>query len=321
MRRGAIVLHEHSSNHNGCGHSRGGNKKGLTVALVITLGVMVAELAGGWLTNSLALLSDAGHMLGDAGALALSLLAARFAARPASPRKSYGYRRFEVLAALANGVTLLVIAGLILWEAGRRFAAPPVVASGPMMAVAFVGLAANAASAWVLLHQGDVKGNINLRGAYLHVIGDAFGSLGALAAGWLMREFSWYVADPVISAAVAALIVKSAWGLTAQSVHILLEGAPDKADAAALAGALAALDGVVDVHDVHVWTVTPGYEVFTCHMLVRRGLNPSPVVARAASLLERRFGLCHTTIQAVEEDAAAGCRGCRDGGCVFAAGR
>ncbi|MDR3560249.1 MAG: cation diffusion facilitator family transporter [Negativicutes bacterium] len=318
-------MHDHDQhNHHDHGHSHGirreGNKKGLTIALVITFGIMTAEAVGGWMTNSLALLSDSGHMLSDVGSLALSLLAVWFAAKPASPSKSYGYHRFEILAALFNGLALFAIAVVIIWEAYSRFSEPPVVDSGPMMVIAFIGLVANLISAWVLLRKGDVKGNINLRSAYLHMISDALGAVGAIVAGFFMYQFGWYIADPIISVVVSLMILKGAWSVVRQSVHILMEGTPGKADTAEIAGVLAALNGVVNVHDVHIWTVTSGYEVFSCHMLVRKGISGSQILARAVPLMEQQFGLRHTTIQVVEEDADVSCWGCRGGVCTFAAG-
>lgn len=306
--------HDHGHTH---GMRREGNKQSLTIALIITFGIMIAEAVGGWVTNSLALLSDSGHMLSDVGSLALSLLAVWFAAKPPSAQKSYGYHRFEILAALLNGVTLFIVAGFIMWEAYHRLMDPPAVGSGIMMLIAFIGLLANLASAWVLLRQGDVKNNINLRSAYLHVLGDALGSVGALVAGLLMQLYSWYIADPIISVVVAVMILKGAWGLIAQSVHILMEGAPGKANVDEVTAALAAIDGVVNVHDVHAWTVTSGYEVFSCHMLVRQGVRASQVLSQAVPLMEEKFGIRHTTIQVVEEDVDVSCWGCRGGMCTF----
>lgn len=315
-------MHNHEcSHHHGHGHTHGmrreGNQQSLTIALLITFGIMIAEVVGGYLTNSLALLSDSGHMLSDVGSLALSLLAVWFAAKPPSAQKSYGYHRFEILAALLNGVTLFIVAGFIMWEAYHRLITPPVVGSGMMMLIAFIGLLANLASAWVLLRQGDVKNNINLRSAYLHVLGDALGSVGAIAAGLLMQMYEWYIADPVISVVVAVMILKGAWGLIAQAVHILMEGAPGKANIDEVTTALTAIDGVVNIHDVHVWTVTTGYEVFSCHMLVRQGVRSAQVLSQAVPLLEQQFGIRHTTIQVVEEDADTSCWGCQKGMCTF----
>lgn len=312
--------HEHAHGHDH-GHGIGGKREGNAVALRwafgITTVILVAEAVGGWLTNSLALLSDAGHMLSDAASLGLSLLAIHFAKKPASLSKSYGYRRLEILAALANGVALFVIAVAISWEAAHRLFDPPPVASLPMMGIAGIGLAANLASAWVLLHQGDVKDNLNLRSAYLHVLGDALGSVGALLAGVLMYLYGWYVADPIVSVAVALLILRGAWGVVSQSLHILMEGTPTGSNIEAMIASLETIPGVCNVHDVHVWTVTSGYDVFSCHLVVSKGTNITKVVAAGAELLERQFGIRHTTIQVLEDDADCRELNCRGGECPF----
>lgn len=312
--------HEHAHGHDhghGIGGKREGNTSALRWAFGITTLILVAEAVGGWLTNSLALLSDAGHMLSDAASLGLSLLAIHFAQKPASASKSYGYRRLEILAALANGVALFVIAVAISWEAAHRLFAPPPVASLPMMGIAGIGLAANLASAWVLLHQGDVKDNLNLRSAYLHVLGDALGSVGALLAGALMYFYDWYIADPIVSVAVALLILRGAWGVVSQSLHILMEGTPAGSNIEAMIASLETIPGVCNVHDVHVWTVTSGYDVFSCHLVVDKGTNITKVVATGAELLERQFGIRHTTIQVLEDDADCRELNCRGGECPF----
>ena len=312
--------HEHAHGHDhghGIGGKREGNTSALRWAFGITTLILVAEAVGGWLTNSLALLSDAGHMLSDAASLGLSLLAIHFAQKPASASKSYGYRRLEILAALANGVALFVIAVAISWEAAHRLFAPPPVASLPMMGIAGIGLAANLASAWVLLHQGDVKDNLNLRSAYLHVLGDALGSVGALLAGALMYFYDWYIADPIVSVAVALLILRGAWGVVSQSLHILMEGTPAGSNIEAMIASLETIPGVCNVHDVHVWTVTSGYDVFSCHLVVSKGTNITKVVAAGAELLERQFGIRHTTIQVLEDDADCRDLNCRGGECPF----
>lgn len=312
--------HEHAHGHDhghGIGGKREGNTSALRWAFGITTLILVAEAVGGWLTNSLALLSDAGHMLSDAASLGLSLLAIHFAKKPASASKSYGYRRLEILAALANGVALFVIAVAISWEAAHRLLAPPPVASLPMMGIAGIGLAANLASAWVLLHQGDVKDNLNLRSAYLHVLGDALGSVGALLAGALMYFYGWYIADPIVSVVVALLILRGAWGVVSQSLHILMEGTPAGSNIEAMIASLETIPGVCNVHDVHVWTVTSGYDVFSCHLVVSKGTNITKVVAAGAELLERQFGIRHTTIQVLEDDADCRDLNCRGGECPF----
>ena len=305
-------MSEHNHNH---GTLRKGNKNSLRAALFITFGFMIVEALGGWLTNSLALLSDAGHMLSDAGSLALSLFAIWFAAKPPTLSKSYGYHRIEILAALFNGVVLFVVAALIIWEAGNRLLAPPVVASGSMMLVAFFGLLANFACAWVLLKGGDVKNNINMRSAYLHVLSDALGSVGAIAAGLLMKLFSWYIADPIISIVVSLLILKSGWSVIKQALHVLMEGTPKDVDVNAIAAALRGIPGVVDVHDIHVWSVASDKKMFSCHMLVKQGTNSSQTLAQAVPLLEKQFGIRHATIQIVEQDIDTSTWSCKAESC------
>ncbi|MFD2330276.1 cation diffusion facilitator family transporter [Cohnella sp. GCM10020058] len=278
-------------------HGREGDRRGLTIALAITAGIMVLEFVGGLLTDSLALLSDSGHMLSDTSALALSLAALWFASRPASAKRTYGFHRFEILAALFNGVALFVIAGFIVYEAIGRMASPPEVAGGPMMAIAVVGLIANLASAWALMRQGDVEHNVNMRSAYLHVLGDALGSVGAIAAGILMMAFGWYIADPIISIVVSVLILRSAWLVITQTVHVLMEGTPPGIDHEEVKSALLTLDGVRDVHDLHIWTITSGLDSFSCHILVEDGVQCQDVLQRAITLIEGRFGISHATIQ------------------------
>ena len=308
--------HDHKHDHSH-GINRAGNHSALVWAFGITLVIMIAEVLGGWLTNSLALLSDSGHMLGDAASLGLSLIAIRFATKAASPRKSYGYRRLEILAALANGVALFLIAIAITLEAWHRLFEPPTVASAPMMGIAVIGLLANLASAWVLLHQGDVKDNLNLRSAYLHVLGDALGSVGAIVAGALMYLYGWYIADPIVSVLVALLILRGAWGVVSQSLHILMEGAPAGADVEAIVFALESIEGVCNVHDVHVWTVTSGYDVFSGHIVVCKGTDISRVIEKGAALLEKDFGIRHSTIQVLGEEADCRKMSCRGGECPF----
>lgn len=295
--------HSHSHGHNhghhhGHGHSHApNNKSGLLIALIITSVIMFLEFFGGLLTNSLALLSDSGHMLSDAGALALSLAAIWFAARPASPNKTYGYYRFEILAALLNGVTLFVIAGFIVAEAIERFQHPPTVASGSMMIIASIGLLANLASAWFLMRKGDVHGNLNVRSAYLHVLGDALGSVGAIVAGLLMLMFSWYIADPIISVIVALLILKSAWGIIRSTVHILMEGTPATVDSEQVTEVLLGVEGVKDVHDLHIWTITSGLDSLSCHLLIEDSASSQRVLQQAIQVIEAEFQIQHTTIQ------------------------
>lgn len=294
--------HGHDHHHHGHGHhhfeeSREGNKKGLLIALIITAGIMILEFFGGLFTNSLALLSDSGHMLSDASSLFLSLIAISFAARPASPTKTYGFYRFEILAALFNGITLFVIAGFIAVEAFKRFFEPPTVASGTMMLIASVGLLANLVSAWSLIRKGDVKNNVNLRSAYLHVLGDALGSVGAIIAGFLMLLFDWYIADPIISVLVAVLILKSAWGVLKHSVHILMEGTPITVDQDDVKQTLEEIEGVLDVHDLHIWTITSGLDSLSCHILIEDEKDSQEILQKSINKIRDKFKIEHTTIQ------------------------
>lgn len=288
--------HGHSHGHHGHSHAPN-NKAGLLIALVITAGIMVLEFAGGLITNSLALLSDSGHMLSDTAALALSLAAMWFAVRPRSSRRTYGFHRFEILAALLNGITLFVIAAFIIVEAFERFAEPPTVASGTMMIIAGVGLLANLASAWFLMRKADVKDNINVRSAYLHVIGDAIGSVGAIIAGILMSLFSWYSADPIISVIVALLILKSAWGIIKSTVHILMEGTPANVNADQVEATLLRIPGVKEVHDLHIWTITSGLDALSCHLVVEDSVDCQMVLQEAIGQIAAEFQIEHTTIQ------------------------
>lgn len=294
--------HGHGHEHHYHGHQRTDNKKSLSIALLITAGIMLLEFIGGWITGSLALLSDSGHMLSDAGSLALSLIAMRFAIRPPSPRKTYGYYRFEILAALFNGISLFVIAGFIIWEAVERFFHPPTVSSGAMMMIAAVGLLANLVSAWVLMRKGNVTENVNLRSAYLHVLGDALGSAGAIIAGLLMLLFSWYVADPIISVIVAVLILKSAWGVISHSFHILMEGTPITIDRSKVEEVLKNIPGVINVHDLHIWTITSGLDSLSCHLLVKDEANTQQILQTAIQEIENHFSIQHTTIQVETSD-------------------
>jgi len=290
--------HGHSHSHHGHHHAHmPGNKTGLAIALAITSGIMLLEFVGGLVTNSLALLSDSGHMLSDAGALALSLFALWLAAKPPSAHRSFGFARFEVLAALLNGAALFAIAGFIVWEAAQRVMEPPTVSGGPMMLIACIGLLANLISAWFLMKKGDVKDNLNVRSAYLHVIGDALGSVGAIAAGLLMYFFDWYIADPIISVIVALLILRGAWGVMKTAVHILMEGTPHAVDAQKVQHSLLAIEGVLDVHDLHIWTISSGLDSLSCHLLIEDAADGQSVLQQAITCLEERFGIEHATVQ------------------------
>ena len=284
---GHCNCHSHTTN----------NKKALIFALGITAFIMIVEFWGGIITNSLALLSDSGHMLSDVSALAFSLFALWISGKPATERKTFGFYRLEILAALFNGVTLFVIAAFIVWEAVHRLALPPEVSSGSMMIVAAVGLVANLLSAFVLLRQGDVQDNINLRSAYLHIIGDALGSVGAIVAGLLMYYGNWYIADPIISVIVALVISKGAWGVVKQAVHILMEGAPTNVNMMQVKEHLECIDGVIDVHDLRVWSLTTGMNSLCCHLLIDSTNSSHTVLQKAVVMMKENYQIHYTAIQ------------------------
>ena len=262
---------------------------------------MVVEVVGGLLANSLALLADAGHMLTDVAAVALALFVAWIARRPATPQKTYGYLRLEILAALVNGSALLVIAGAIVWEAIERLNAPPAVEPRILIGVATLGLLANVVS-MRLLHAGHTD-SLNVRGAYLHVISDLLGSVGAILAGAIIWLTGWTLADPIISVFVALLILGSAWRLVRDSVEVLLEATPRHIDPAEVETRLRATPGVSTVHDLHVWTVTSGVIAMSGHLVVEDPHVNQRVLEDARRQLND-LGIHHVTIQI---ERAEGC--------------
>jgi cobalt-zinc-cadmium efflux system protein len=254
----------------------------------------VVEVVGAILTGSLALLADSGHMLSDVAALALAIFAIWIAARPATRERTYGYHRVEVLAAGANATTLLGISLYIFWEAYQRMSQPPEVASGPMLVVAFAGLVANIAAAFVL--HGGSGDSINMRGAFLHVLSDLLGSVGAIIAGAIMYFTGWYYADPLISVVIGLLVLFSGGRLLRDTVEILMEGAPRHIDLADMEKALLSLPGVAGVHDLHVWTVTSGFPAMSGHLKLSQP-DGGRTLGAATELLRERFGIGHSTIQ------------------------
>ncbi len=269
-------------------------------ALIITVVFMLVEFFGGLWTNSLALLADAGHMLTDAAALALSLFAIWFIRRPATPEKTYGYFRVEILAALLNGAGLLVIAFFILFESYERLIEPAQIKSKEMLVIALLGLGANLISASIL--HGSHKESLNLQGAFLHVIGDVLGSLGAIGASLAILFWGFYWADPVMSVLVSFLILFSAWRLVRDSVLVLLEGTPSHVNLATMKAELAQVPGVQSVHDLHVWTLTSGVHAMTCHAVVEKEDSRNRILGELAAVSRNRFQVHHTTIQ-LEKDA------------------
>jgi cobalt-zinc-cadmium efflux system protein len=266
----------------------------LAGVLALTLAYTVAEVVGGWLSNSLALLADAGHMMTDNAALMLALFAAWFARRPPDPNRTYGYQRAEILAALANGVALVVICLFIFWEAAKRFRSPPEVEYGLMAIVAAGGLAVNLIAAWILhgRHHG-----LNVRAAYLHVLGDLLGSIGALGAAGLIAAFGWTWADPLASVIIGGIIIFSSTRLVLDSVNVLMEGVPSHLDADEIRRCLLSTPGVVEIHDLHVWSLSGGAPLLTAHLVTDHALRPSDVLKTATRSLRERFGITHATLQ------------------------
>jgi cobalt-zinc-cadmium efflux system protein len=292
-----------TSNHHhgpGGGHDQSVERvspRPLAIALVITATFMVVEVIGGLLTNSLALLADAGHMLTDVAALALSLFAIWLARRPATPARSYGFLRAEILAALVNAATLVAMSIFIFFEAFRRFGEPPEIDTVPMLGVAVAGLGANAISAWVLSRGGGHQHNLNTRGAFLHVIGDMLGSVGAIVAALVMLATGWYLADPILSTVIGMLILRSAWMLLRESVDVLLESTPRGIDSREVRDAISGVDGVCGVHDLHIWTVTSGLDSMSAHVQVNDTRAWNEVVVDLTDRMRQRFGIAHVTLQ------------------------
>ncbi len=291
--------HDHSRDHHHA-HGQGAPQKTLLIVLALTFVYMLAEVVGGYLANSLALLSDAGHMFTDVAALALSYFAMRFAARPATASKTYGFYRLEILAALANGVALIVLSILICFEAWRRLREPEVVQGWTLIGVSVGGLLVNLISAKLLAH--DQHENLNVRGAFLHVLGDLLGSVAAVLAGVLIVWRGWAWADPVFSVLISVLIVYSAWRLVLESVNVLLEGVPSHINVKAVEQAMRGVVGVCSVHDLHVWTITSGRHAITAHVIVKDSNESPRVLNELRLLLQERFALSHSTIQ-IEEPA------------------
>lgn len=299
--------HSHSHDH-GHHHHGSSNRTALKWAFVLITFFMVIEVIGGMLTNSLALLSDAGHMLSDAAALGLSYVAITIGQRAASSKKTFGYKRFEILAAFINGLTLMAISLYIFVEAYQRLMDPPEVVSTGMLVISSLGLVVNIAAAFILM-KGDKDENLNVRSAFLHVLGDMLGSVGAIGAALLILFFGWYMADPIASIIVAVLIIISGFRVTRDSFHILMEGAPIHLDTQEVKAKLLSLEEVKQVHDLHVWSITSDFPAVSCHLVVDNEENDQLVLSRAKKLLHDEFELHHVTIQ-IDKEGTAGCESC-----------
>jgi cobalt-zinc-cadmium efflux system protein len=294
--------HEHQHLRRGADR-RGDDRRSLSVALALLAAVMAIEITFGIVAGSLALLADAGHMLTDIFALAFAIVAIGIAARPASGRWTYGLGRVEVLSAQANGISLLLVGGWITYSAVRRLIAPPEVRGGIVLVVALVGALANIAAAAVLARRQSES--INVRGAFLHVATDLAGFVGTALAGALILLTGWNRFDPIASLGVALLCFISAFSLTRESLRIVLEGSPSHIDPGAVGQMLASDSEVVEVHDLHVWTVTSGFPALSAHVLVQREADCHAARARLAAALDEHFGIDHTTLQ-VDHISAAG---------------
>jgi len=284
-------------------HAHSEHQRPLAIALVITAAVFILEAAGGFLSHSLALLADAGHMLTDVAALALGLFAFWLSGRPASARRTFGWRRFEIFAAFLNGVALWVIAAVIGYKAFQRIETPQHVNGLLMLVIAAVGLLANIGVGAILYRSRERS--LNIRGAFLHVAADALGSVGVLVAALLIETTGSFIWDPIVSAAVCLLILWSSARLIRDSFRVFMEGAPSHLDPAAIRATLAALDGVTDVHDLHVWTITSEFVSLSAHLRVRAGADASDVLRRAHEVISSHYKVLHSTFQVEAEEERA----------------
>ncbi len=296
------MAHDHSHDHGPGGHHHHApdvsarNERVTLGAAALTGSFMLAELIGGWVTGSLALIADAAHMLTDFASLFLAWLAFRLSRRPADPKRSYGFHRMQVLAAFANAVTLLILVLWIAAEAVSRLMAPEPVMAGGMMVIAVLGLVVNIA-AFALLHAGD-RDNLNIRGALAHVMGDLLGSVAAIAAAGVILATGWTPIDPILSVGVALLIAVSAVRLLRDSGRVLLEAAPSHVDPETVKADLANLVEIVEVHHLHFWSLTPERPMATLHARVAEGVTPEAAVRAVKFRMKERFGLAHVTVEA-----------------------
>ena len=293
--------HRHAPDHGHAHDHRSASRRALLAVLVLTLAFTVVEVVGGVLTGSLALLADAGHMVSDVLAIGLALVALTLAQRPSSPRRSFGFQRAEILAAFVNGLALVLVSAWIVWEAIGRLDDPPEILAGWMLLVALTGLAVNAGAAAILARSG--RESLNIEAAFRHVIADLLGSAGVLVAALVILLTGWELVDPIVSIAIAALIVASAWGVLRDSTAILMEETPSGIDADAVARAIVEVRGVTSVHDLHVWRITSGFDALSAHVLVGQGEDCHGLRRDVERAIAARFGITHTTLQ-VDHDAA-----------------
>jgi cobalt-zinc-cadmium efflux system protein len=291
----AAQLQPHAHDH------RSASRRALVLVLALTIAFTAVEIAGGLWTGSLALLADAGHMVSDVFAIGLALVAITLARTPTTSRRSFGLQRAEILAAFVNGLALVAVSGWILWEAVRRLDDPPQILGGWMLAVAVCGLAVNAGSAAILVRSGG--DSLNVQAALRHVIADLLASAGVVVAAVAILATGWEIVDPIVSIAIAVLIVWSAWGVLRDSTAILMEQTPSGIDADAVARAIVSVPGVTSVHDLHIWRITSGFDALSAHVLVGRGEDCHARRRDVERVLLQRFGIEHTTLQ-VDHDAS-----------------
>ena len=285
-------MHDHAHGHS---HGGGDDARRLGLALALIVAFMVGEVVAGILADSLALLSDAAHMLTDAGALAMSLIVLRLAARPAIGNRTFGLRRSEILSAQANGAALLVLAGLIVYGAVRRLVSPPDAHGGVMVVVALAGIAVNLLATWQL--SGANRRSLNIEGSFQHLLTDLFAFIATAIAGAVILATGWVRADPLAALLVAALMLRAAWGLLRDSGRVLLDIAPAGLPVEEIGTAMASHPGVVQVHDLHVWEVTTEFPTLSAHVLVEPGADCHGIRRELEALLRDQFGLEHTTLQ------------------------
>ena len=297
------MAHAHAHGHDHALHGRDADRRALKTALALILAFMVAEVVAGAIASSLALLSDAAHMLTDAAALAISIAAARLATRPAAGSMTYGLGRVEILSAQANGVTLLVLGGVIVYEAIARLVSPPDVHGALVLVVALVGIAVNLAATTILSRGSRVERSLNVEGSYRHILTDLYGFIATAIAAIVILATGFMRADAVASLVIAALMWHAAYGLLKASGRVFLEAAPAGLDPGEIGHVLAAHPGVIEVHDLHVWEVTSGFPALSAHVVVRSGSDCHALRRELQRLLEERFELRHTTLQ-VDHEAA-----------------
>lgn len=286
------------NNHqNEAGHGNTTGRSRLKIALAIVIAVMVAEIIGGIISNSLALLSDAGHMLVDTLALGLSLFAITVATRPATPSKTYGYHRVEIMAALANGILLALVSAYIFYEAYQRFLEPPTVRAPIMLLIASIGLVANLAG--ILLLRNVSRSNLNIKAAFWHILGDTISSVGVIAGGIIISVTGLGIVDPIIAVFIGCIILWGAVRLVRESVDILLEAVPKHIPVDGVIGILKSIPGVEDVHDIHIWTITSGIHAMSAHLIIEdQSISSSAEIVETVNHeLGRRFNITHTTLQ------------------------